>query len=47
MPRLKGERALENNAKVVVSAILIITRHHLNKQDPDAFELQKAEKTET
>ena len=47
MPRLEGERALENNAKVVVSATLIITRHHLNKQDPDAFELHKAEKIET
>ena len=47
MPRLEGERALENNAKVVVSSTLMITRHHLNKQDPDAFELQKAKKVET
>ena len=47
MPRLEGERALGNNAKVVVSATLIVTRHHLSKQDPDAFELQKAKKTET
>ena len=46
MPRPESEGGLENNPKMVVRLTSITTRYYLNKQNPDSFEPQKAEKAQ-